>query len=132
MWGQMKLSLPHMLIYKHAPLTDLFNNAVMNIKVKTISIWLFIGPLLALFISFLSWFLINYLSPDKLQSFSGLLSNYPLGLLMSFLTPWGWLMYGGLLLMLGKSAKAGLYCTLCGAVTLGGFWPIWSTQLIGS
>ena len=80
----------------------------------------------------MSWFVIDHLSPDKLQSISGLVTIYPLGLILSLLTPWGWLMYGGLLLMMGNSAKAGLYCTLCGAVVLGGFWPIWSTQIAGS
>lgn len=87
------------------------------------------GPVSALMISIPSWYVIDQLSPGKLAGIEVLFTMYPLGLLMSLLTPWGWLMYGGLLLMNNGKPKAGLACTVLGALLLGGFWPIWSTDM---
>ena len=83
----------------------------------------------ALLISLLSWFLYDYLSPGKLSPLSEVIAVYPLGLLMSLLTPWGWLMYGGGLLMGSGKLRSGLWCTIGGAILLGGFWPVWATFL---
>lgn len=101
----------------------------MKLFVKTGLVWLLLGPVLALLISLLCWPLYDYLSPGKLSRIAEMLAAYPMGLLMSLLTPWGWLMYGGLLLSLTGRNKAGLWCTLGGAVLLGGFWPVWATFL---
>lgn len=104
----------------------------MTKNLKFIFLWLLLGPVLALLISFASWYGFNLLLPDKLDTFESLLSAYPLGLGMSVLTPWGWLMYGGLFLLLTNKIKAGLYCSLIGAAVLGIFWPIWSTFLVSA
>ena len=93
-------------------------------------LWLISGPLLALSISFVSWFIIDHSTPGKLYPPITLLTTYPLGLVMSLLTPWGWLMYGGLILMNAEKFKMGLYCTLTGAFILGAFWPIWSIDMV--
>ena len=87
----------------------------MNISMKTLAFWLILGPVFALTFSMASWYVIDQISP--------------LGLLMSLMTPWGWLMYGGLLLMNSEKLKLGIWCTLVGAILLGGFWPLWSTDL---
>lgn len=100
--------------------------------IKNNLIWLLFGPLLALAISFISWFMINYFTPGKLLEPGTMISVYPLALLMSLLTPWGWLMYGGLLMINNQKLKIGLYCTLGGAIILGLFLPVWSIQLQGS
>ncbi len=101
----------------------------MKVSIKTLSIWLLLGPVFALLFSFASWYVINQLMPGKLNRIDVLVSMYPLGLLMSLLTPWGWLMYGGLLLMHAHKLKLGISCTVLGAMLLGGFWPIWATDL---
>lgn len=101
----------------------------MNIPIKTLSIWLLLGPVFALIISIASWYVINQITPGKLYGIDLMISMYPLGLLMSLLTPWGWLMYGGLLLLISQKLKWGIWCTLIGAFLLGGFWPIWATDL---
>jgi hypothetical protein len=101
----------------------------MKISMKTLSFWLILGPVFALLISIASWFVINRLSPGMLYGIDVMISMYPLGLLMSLLTPWGWLMYGGLLLMNSQKLKQGIWCTVIGAILLGGFWPIWATDL---
>lgn len=101
-------------------------------KIKIISLWLIIGPVLALALSPVSWYIINYLSPDKLGDMEILFSYYILGLLMSVMTPWGWLMIGGFLLMNSQKLKIGILCTLAGALLLGGFWPIWATALVAT
>lgn len=93
--------------------------------------WLALGPLLGLALSFPSWLFLEYLEPGKLYGAGDMILAYPLGLLMSLLTPWGWLMYGGLLLMHGDNRRAGVLCTLAGAIILGAFWPIWATDLVG-
>lgn len=92
-------------------------------------LWLLLGPVLALGLSFASWLLIDHYTPGKLQQMSTLVSVYPLGLAMSLLTPWGWLMYGGLVLINTRKLRSGIICTLIGALILGAFWPIWSTDL---
>ena len=102
----------------------------MKLSVRTNLIWLMSGPVFALAISFPSWFIIDYLTPGKLHDISTLLIAYPLGLFMSLLTPWGWLMYGGLLSMNTSKSRLGIYCTLGGALMLGLFWPIWSTGIV--
>ena len=71
----------------------------MKLSIRTNLIWLLSGPIFALTISFASWLIIDQLTPGKLHEISTLVTAYPLGLIMSLLTPWGWLMYGGLLLM---------------------------------
>ncbi|MDH5764885.1 MAG: hypothetical protein OEZ38_02625 [Gammaproteobacteria bacterium] len=101
----------------------------MTVTLKTNIIWLVAGPVSALLFSFASWFMINHLTPGKLEPVTTLIKAYPLGLAMSLLTPWGWLMYGGVIFMNTNKFKLGLYCTLGGALILGVFWPIWSTHL---
>ena len=101
----------------------------MKLTIKTLTFWLMLGPVLALLLSFVSWYVINQFSPGKLHGIEVMISMYPLGLLMSLLTPWGWLMYGGLLLMGSEKLKWGIWCTLIGALLLGGFWPLWATDL---
>ncbi|MCW8924395.1 MAG: hypothetical protein OQK69_12340 [Gammaproteobacteria bacterium] len=97
--------------------------------IKIIALWLIIGPALALIFSTLSWYIIEYLTPGKLAGIDVLFSQYILALLLSVMTPWGWLIYGGFLLMMTKNLKMGVSCTLIGALLLGGFWPIWATDL---
>ncbi|MDH5472998.1 MAG: hypothetical protein OEY61_09085 [Gammaproteobacteria bacterium] len=104
----------------------------MHPHIRTVLIWLAGGPLLALVISFASWFAIDYLTPDKLNHPATLITAYPLGLVMSLLTPWGWLMYGGFFLMQSRKLKLGLSCTLTGAIILGLFWPIWSIDMVSA
>ena len=96
---------------------------------KTSGLWLILGPVFALIFSMASWSVINQVSPGKLHGIDVMIYMYPLGVLMSLLTPWGWLMYGGLLLMNSQKLKWGIGCTVIGALLLGGFWPIWSTDL---
>lgn len=99
-------------------------------KIKIMLVWLVLGPVLALILSTASWHVIEQLSPGKLHSIEAMIATYPLGLLLSLLTPWGWLMYGGLLMMMNsQKLKMGIACTLAGALLLGGFWPIWSTNI---
>ncbi len=101
----------------------------MNISIKTLATWLVLGPVFALGFSMASWYVIDQLTPGKLHGIDVMISMYPLGLLMSLLTPWGWLMYGGLLLMNSDKLKWGIGCTVIGAILLGGFWPLWATDL---
>jgi len=101
----------------------------MKISIKTLTSWLILGPVSALFFSMASWYVFDRISPGKLHGIDVMISMYPLGLLMSLLTPWGWLMYGGLLLMNSQKLKLGIWCTVIGALLLGGFWPLWSTDL---
>ena len=101
----------------------------MKIPMKTLAFWLILGPVFALVLSIASWHVIDNLSPGELYGIDVMISMYPLGLLMSLLTPWGWLMYGGLLLMNSQKLKLGIWCTVVGAILLGGFWPIWATDL---
>ena len=101
----------------------------MKISMKISTFWLILGPVTALVFSIASWYVINQMSPGKLHGIDKMISMYPLGLLMSLLTPWGWLMYGGFLLMNSQKLKWGIVCTVIGALLLGGFWPIWSTDL---
>jgi len=105
------------------------NYFVMNISIKILASWLILGPVFALTLSMASWYVFDLISPGKLHGIDVMISMYPLGLLMSLLTPWGWLMYGGLLLMNSEKLKWGIWCTVIGAVLLGGFWPLWSTDL---
>ena len=91
--------------------------------------WILLAPVSALLLSFASHLLLEYLSPGKLTGQRELLTNYPLGLIMSLLTPWGWLMYGGLIMMLTGRRRAGIWCAVGGAVLLGLFWPIWTAYL---
>jgi len=101
----------------------------MKISMKTLTAWLFLGPVFALTFSMASWYVIDQISPGKLHGIDVMISMYPLGLLMSLMTPWGWLMYGGFLLMNSEKLKLGIWCTVIGALLLGGFWPVWSTDL---
>lgn len=96
----------------------------------TIIQWLLLGPVLALLISFGSRFALEYASPDKLSGINEMVFAYPQGLLMSLLTPWGWLMYGGVILMHTGKYKAGIICTVTGAAIFGIFWPIWATFML--
>jgi len=98
-------------------------------KIKNIILWLIIGPALALLLSTISWNIFDQLSPGKLSDISTLFTLYHKGLLLSLLTPWGWLMYGGLLLMYSNKLKMGLSCTLGGAALFGIFWPIWAADI---
>ncbi|MCK5003200.1 MAG: hypothetical protein KAS57_09250 [Gammaproteobacteria bacterium] len=101
----------------------------MNNKIKNISLWLILGPVLALLFSTISWYVIYQFSPDKLLNIEILFTKFPLGLFLSLMTPWGWLMYGGLLFMYSKKTNMSVSCTIIGALLFGGFWPIWSTFL---
>ncbi|MCB1850545.1 MAG: hypothetical protein KDI83_07135 [Gammaproteobacteria bacterium] len=101
----------------------------MKLPLKIGIQWLLLGPLSALLISQVSWFVYDHLSPGKLSSLAEMISVYPLGLLLSLLTPWGWLMYGGLLLLSSGKRLSGFWCTVAGALLLGGFWPVWATFL---
>lgn len=101
----------------------------MKISMKTLTAWLILGPVSALIFSMASWYIIEQISPGKLHGIDVMISMYPLGLLMSLMTPWGWLMYGGFLLMNSEKLKLGIWCTVIGALLLGGFWPVWSTDL---
>ena len=102
----------------------------INNKIKIIFLWLLLGPVLAPMLSTASWYIINGLSPGKLSDISALFTLYHKGLLLSLLTPWGWLMYGGLLLLMNSNKlKMGILCTLGGATLFGVFWPIWAADL---
>ncbi len=101
----------------------------MKFSIKISLYWVLLGPVLALLISVASWFGFDHFSPGKLSGIQKMLAAYPLGLLISLLTPWGWLMYGGFLLMNAGSLKAGVWCSVGGAVLLGVFWPVWATFL---
>ena len=84
---------------------------------------------MALVFSMASWYVIDQMSPGKLHGIGNMISMYPLGMLMSLLTPWGWLMYGRFLLMNSQKLKWGISHTVIGALLLGGFWSIWATDL---
>ena len=88
----------------------------MDVRIRTIFQWLLLAPLAALAISFASHFIFEYLSPGKLSDKRVLLANYPLGLVMSLLTPWGWLMYGGLILILTGKRRVGFWCSIGGGL----------------
>lgn len=103
----------------------------MKITLRKTLIWLFLGPCLALVISFPSWYLLDYISPDKLTGIAEMVGVYPKGLLMSLLTPWGWLMYGGLVMLSGDKQKPGVICTVAGAIILGVLFPVWATFIVG-
>jgi len=92
--------------------------------------WLLLGPVLALVISCGSWFVFEFFSPGKLVDIGRMFYAFPQGLLMSLLTPWGWLMYGGVIMMHSGKARWGLICTIIGSVILGLFWPVWSTFML--
>ena len=96
---------------------------------KVSLLWLLLGPVSALTISLGSWFVFEYFSPGRLSSIPDMLAAFPFGLLLSLLTPWGWLMYGGFLLMTAGNSRAGTRCTGGGAFLLGCFWPVWATFL---
>ena len=104
----------------------------MKINLKMSMLWLVLGPFLALLVSLPSWYVFNNITPDKLTGMAEMISIYPQVLLMSLLTPWGWLMYGGFVLMSGVKFRAGLVCTVLGAVLLGLFLPIWSTHIVST
>lgn len=100
-------------------------------KIKITAAWLILGPVLAFLFSLASWYgFKQLLLSDKILGIEAMIINYPLGLLMSLLTPWGWLMYGGFLLMYSQKLRMGISCTVAGALLLGGFWPIWSTGMV--
>ena len=101
----------------------------MKLSLKVSLSWLLLGPVTALLISLVSWYLYEYLTPGKLSRIPEMIAAYPFGLLMSLLTPWGWLMYGGLLLLSAGRSRMGFWCTSGGALLLGGFWPVWATFL---
>lgn len=101
----------------------------MKLSIKVSLYWLVLGPVAALLISLISWSVFEYFTPGKLSTIQDMLAAYPLGLLMSLLTPWGWLMYGGFLLMSAGKSKIGIWCSIGGAFLLGGFWPVWATFL---
>lgn len=102
----------------------------MKLLSKTTLYWLLIGPILALAISYPGGMVYEYFTPGKVSAFGEIIRMYPLALFLSLLTPWGWLMYGGLLLMLSNKLQTGVICTLLGAISLGGFWPVWGTFLL--
>lgn len=104
----------------------------MQIKTRTIVLWLLLGPVLALLVALPSWYALRHFSPDKITGLAEMIGTYPMGLLMSALAPWGWLMYGGLFMMLSQRHRLGVICTAIGAILLGVFWPIWSTFLVST
>ena len=91
----------------------------MNISMKILASWLILGPVFALTFSMASWYVFEQVSPGKLHGIDVMISMYPLGLLMSLLTPWGWLMYGGFFLMNAEKLKSGIFCTVTGATRAG-------------
>lgn len=101
----------------------------MKAQVKISIQWMLLAPLAALVISFASHYCLEYFSPGKLSAQRDLLISYPLALVLSLLTPWGWLMYGGLMLMLTGKRRSGIWCSLGGGLILGLFWPIWASYL---
>ena len=101
----------------------------MKLQAKPILLWLALGPVFALLLSLFARRVYENFSPEQLADISTMLSSYPLGLAMSLLTPWGWLMYGGLFLLTTGKSKLGLWCTSGGAVIFGLFWPVWVTFL---
>ena len=104
----------------------------MKFTTRTIVLWLLLGPVLAFLVALPSWHVLHYFSLDKLTGLTEMIDAYPMGLLMSVLTPWGWLMYGGLFMMISKRQRLGLICTAIGATLLGVFWPVWSTFLVSA
>lgn len=106
-------------------------NPVKAVHAARTAQWLLLGPALALAISVGSWFVFEFFSPGKLSGIEAMIRAYPRGLLMSLLTPWGWLMYGGALMMFSGRSRNGMICTVIGAVILGAFWPVWSTFILG-
>ncbi|MDH5711429.1 MAG: hypothetical protein OEZ15_07180 [Gammaproteobacteria bacterium] len=102
----------------------------MSKTVQNIGLWLMLGPVLALLVSIASWYVIDQFSPDRLTTIEMLFNRYPQGLLLSLMTPWGWLMYGGLVFMYSKITRLNISCTIAGAVLFGGFWPIWMASLV--
>jgi hypothetical protein len=118
-----------MSIIRHDIWKVLVINLKIDNKIKLISTWLILGPVLALLLSTVSWSIFDHLSPGKLSDMSTLFTLYHKGLLLSLLTPWGWLMYGGFLLMNSNKLKAGISCTLGGAALFGIFWPIWAADI---
>jgi hypothetical protein len=101
----------------------------VNPRVKITLQWLLLAPAMALTISFASRYCLEFFSPGKLTGYRELLTNYPLGLFLSLLSPWGWLMYGGLILMPNGRRRPGLWCSIGGGVIFGLFWPIWAAFL---
>ncbi|MCP4041344.1 MAG: hypothetical protein GY731_05210 [Gammaproteobacteria bacterium] len=101
----------------------------MTFSIKISLYWLLLGPVLALLIAIASWFGFDHLSPGKLSGFPEMVATYPLALLLSLLTPWGWLMYGGFLFMSSGKYKVGVRCSVAGGVILGIFLPVWATFL---
>ncbi len=95
-------------------------------------LWLIMGPALALLLALPGWMLFDHLSPGKLTGVKEMVGVYPKALLMSVLTPWGWLMYGGFILMSGEKQRTGMICTVSGAIILGLFLPIWSTYMVSA
>jgi len=101
----------------------------LNSRIKISLQWLLLAPAMALILSFASRYSLEYFSPGKLTGYRELITYYPLGLFLSLLSPWGWLMYGGLILMLNDRRRPGFWCSIGGAVILGLFWPIWAAFL---
>jgi hypothetical protein len=97
----------------------------VNSRIKISLQWLLLAPAAALIISFASRYVLEYFSPGKLTGYRELITYYPLGLFLSLLSPWGFLMYGGLILMLNGKRRSGFWCSVVGGVILGLFWPIW-------
>ncbi len=102
---------------------------MVNTRIKISLQWFLLAPIAALIISFGSHYCLEYFSPGKLTGYRELLASYPLGLVLSVMTPWGWLMYGGLILMLSGRRRPGFWCSAGGGVLLGLFWPIWASFL---
>jgi hypothetical protein len=110
----------------------MFGIVKMKFTTRTIILWLLLGPVLAFLVSLPSWHVLHYFSPDKLAGLTEMINAYPMGLLMSVMAPWGWLMYGGLIMMISKRQRLGLICTAIGATLLGVFWPVWSAFLVST
>lgn len=101
----------------------------MKLLTKTNLYWLLMGPVLALVIAWPASMVYEFLTPGKVDAFADIIALYPLGLFLSLLTPWGWLMMGGLWMMDSPKHRLGIFCTLFGAFLLGVFWPVWGTFL---
>ena len=101
----------------------------MNPKVKFTLQWVLMAPVAARVISFGSRYCLEFFSAGKLTGYRELLTTFPLGLLLSLLTPWGWLMYGGLIMMINGRRRPGVWCSVGGGAILGLFWPVWATYL---
>ena len=90
--------------------TGVLQVAIVNPKVRVGLQWVLMAPVADLVISFGGRYCIEFFSTGTLTGYRELLTTFPLGLLLSLLTPWGWLMYGGLIMMINGRRRPGAWC----------------------